>query len=275
MSRESAVMSEPPELDHEARQQRWSFISWPLLLAVAFIIFEVTNEPSFAALAMCLKFGWEDFRTAWWLKRTDPERGRGRACAWLYLAAGLWQTAIIGVAMVFLTVVLVGALQGNLQGAQGLLSLILGALAAIVFGFVLSTLATFIALAYARKHGVRPWLNGAVHFARRRREWPPLYGHRNRVLMLVVSAVVVACCLLLPVTLWIIAEAVRPAVPARVLREVLALGSLVCVIFLLPAALLFVIDMRRRGFFAKHPADCWGEEPLPMTEGDAEREEIV
>src|SRR4051812_3010858 len=113
-------MEEPTEPNPERPSHRWSFVSWPLILAVAFIIFEVTNQPSFAALAMCLKFGWEDFRTAWWLKRPDPDRGRGRACAWLYLAGGLWQTAVIGVAMVLLTVVLVAVLQGNQQGAAGL-----------------------------------------------------------------------------------------------------------------------------------------------------------
>ena len=77
-------MDDLNETGNESRSQRWSFISWPLILVIAFLIFEVTNDPAFAALAMCLKFGWEDFRTARWLRKTDPDRGRGKACFWLF-----------------------------------------------------------------------------------------------------------------------------------------------------------------------------------------------
>jgi hypothetical protein len=267
-------LNEPDSKDHS---QRWSFISWPLILVIAFLIFEVTNDPAFAALAMCLKFGWEDFRTARWLRKTDPDRGRGKACFWLYVAAGLWQTAVIGVAMVLLTVVVQAIVQGNGQGqaAFGLISLLAGALAAIVFGFILSTVATGIALLCAKKYRIRPWLNGAVHFARRRGEWPPFGGQSNRVMMVVVSAAVVLCCLLMPVGLWIATEALRQAFPPRILRQFASIGAVLCFIVVLPAALLFVFDLRRRGFFARHPADCWGEEPLPVVENDAHGEETV
>ncbi|MCE9533763.1 MAG: hypothetical protein K8T89_21935 [Planctomycetes bacterium] len=35
------------------------------------------------------------------------------------------------------------------------------------------------------------------------------------------------------------------------------------VIILLPALVVILYNLRKRHFFAEHPADCWGEEPLP------------
>ena len=69
---------------------------WALLLIVAWLVFELTAQPALAVAAVCVKFGWEDFRTARWLRRSDPDRLRGRACFWLYVASGLWKTAITG-----------------------------------------------------------------------------------------------------------------------------------------------------------------------------------
>jgi hypothetical protein len=263
-------MSEPYQEDNPPKQTG-SFLTLPALFAVAWIIYEVTHEPSFAALAMCLKFGWEDFRTAWWLRRTDPDRGRARACAWLYLAAGLWQTAIIGVAMVFLTVALTEVVQVQQGGVRDILSLIQGATVAIVFGFILSTVATVIALICAARAKVRPWLNGAVHFARRRGEWPPLYGRRNRVMLLVGTAIAVAFCVLLPVVLMIAAAAADRGGRQKGALAFISLLGVLAFVVLLPATVLFV----RRGFYADHPADCWGTEPLPVNDDETNRHEAA
>src|SRR5205823_1721793 len=52
---------------------------------VGWALYELTTQPALGAVAVCLKFGWEDFRTARWLRRRDPNRRRGRACFWLYV----------------------------------------------------------------------------------------------------------------------------------------------------------------------------------------------
>src|SRR5262245_49615175 len=82
----------------EARRRRWPF-GWLGLLALAWVLREMTHQPALAAVALCLKFGWEDFATARWLLRTDPFRRRARACSWLYFAWGLWKTALVAFLM--------------------------------------------------------------------------------------------------------------------------------------------------------------------------------
>ena len=53
--------------------------TWLGLLALAWIIVELTHQPALGAVAVCLKFGWEDFRTARWLYNTDPQLWRRRS----------------------------------------------------------------------------------------------------------------------------------------------------------------------------------------------------
>src|SRR5579883_2341719 len=84
-------------LHNEEMQRRSWFsrlhLSWPMLFVAGWLLYELTTKPTLGAVAVCLKFGWEDFRTAIWLRRNDPRRLRGRACFWLYLASGLAKTA--------------------------------------------------------------------------------------------------------------------------------------------------------------------------------------
>ena len=259
-------MYEPSEDTVDAPPRKSSFPALPVLLVVGWIIYEVTHQPAVAAMAMCMKFGWEDFRTARWLLRTDPSRSRGRTCAWLYIASGLWQAAVIGLAMVLLSVALDQVIQANRQGpgaAVELDKLLSGAAFTILFGFTFSTVATYIALLYAWRHDVRPWLNGAVHIARRNNEWPPLYGHTNRVLVPVISTVVMTCFILLPACLAILGMILHGAIPRHFLRGLVLLGSVFSVIILLPILVVILQNLRRQRFFAEHPADCWGQEPLP------------
>lgn len=267
MNGSESETSEPPT-------QHFNAVLWLLvILAVGWLIYEVTHSPAWAAMAMCLKFGLEDFRTAWWLLQTDPNRGRARTCCWMHIASGLWQVAIIGVAMVILTIALVYFLQVQQGNAAGILELIEGAFMAIVLGFILSTIATYIALLNAWRHDVRPWLNGAIHIARRRGEWPPLYGHQNRILVLVISTVLMTFLILMPILFAIVAAAVQPAIGRRNVPALQALGVFFSVFVLLPFSGVVIRKMRQRRFFASHPAECWGEEPLPDRKNAASNQE--
>jgi hypothetical protein len=261
--------------DDAPKPQGSSILTVPAIFFIGLIIYEVTNDPAMAAMGMCLKFGTEDFRTALWLKRHDPQAGRGTVCCWLYVASGLWQTAVIGVAMVLLTVVLCELIQGQQQvqaAGNDILSLLEGAFLAIFFGFVFSTLATYIALAYARRHRVRPWLNGAVHIARRNEHWPPLYGHGNRVMILVYTTIVVTFTILVPALLIIAVLIVQGIVPGKFLAGLAVLVPLFFYLLLLPTAIFTVVNMRRDRFFADHPADCWGDDPRHTGEPELEAE---
>jgi hypothetical protein len=258
----------------EEPTRQFNAVLWLLLiLAIGWLIYEVTHSPAWAAMAMCLKFGLEDFRTAWWLLKTDPDRGRARACCWLHVASGLWQVAITGVAMVVLTVALVYLMEIQQRNAAGILKLIGGAIVSIVMGFILSTLATYIALLNAWRYNVRFWLNGAIHIARRKNEWPPLYGHQNRVLVLVISTALMTFLVLAPLLLALAAAALQPAVGRQNIEPLQILGVAFSVFVLLPVAGLLIRKLRRLRFFAAHPADCWGDEPLLERNRQAENQE--
>src|ERR1700733_2601344 len=83
-----------------APRSRWRLpFTWLGLLAVAWVIVELTHQPALGAVAVCLKFGWEDFRTARWLYHTDTQLWRRRSTFWLYLAWGLWKTAVVAFLM--------------------------------------------------------------------------------------------------------------------------------------------------------------------------------
>jgi hypothetical protein len=265
--------SDPEMLD--SPPQRGSLVTLPLLFVAGWIIYEVTHNPGMAAMAMCLKFGWEDFRTARWLNRSDPDRERGRACSWLYIASGLWQVAIIGVAMVVITIALDELIQLGQQKPADMLNLLQGAVVAVLFGFVFSTVSTYIAMLCARRHGVRPWLNGAVHIARRHEHWPPLYGQRNRAMVLVATTLVITFVILVPVCLVIGAMLLQPILPRNVLTGLGVLLPLTIYFIMLPASIVFIVQLNRQRFFARHPADCWGEEPLSGAKQEADQDGTV
>jgi hypothetical protein len=215
-----------------------SFLSLPLILLIGLIIFEATSNPGWAAMSLCLKFGWEDFRTAFWLIRTDPHRKRGRACWWLYVASGLWKVGVSSFAMFVVIIILEGFFRPGGKGqGKGMLRLVFGVCMCLFFAFVLSAVATWIALFSAWWNNVPLWLNGSVRIARHRAEWPPLYGSRNRIGMLIATNTIFVFPFFMP---------------------------------LLPALLIWLHSMHRRRLFAKHPADCWGEGPVPETNAVAD-----
>ncbi len=68
----------------EARGFRWPF-GWGVMLALGWLVFELTARPRFGIAVTCTKLMWNDLVTArWWLKR-DPSLLRG-VCMMLLLA---------------------------------------------------------------------------------------------------------------------------------------------------------------------------------------------
>lgn len=55
--------------------------------------------------------------------------------------------------------------------------------------------------------------------------------------------------------------------PNQLVDSLLGLGVVFSFFILLPALIVAVQSLRRRRFFAGHPADCWGEDPLPEVYG--------
>src|SRR5207248_11253766 len=127
--------------------------------------------------------GWEDFRTAFWLKRHDPYRPRGRACRALYFAYGLCKVALMAMALllIFSIVEGVGARQGQPAQANPVLDL---PFLTAIFGCWLLAVISCWAFWLAFYYGFRLWLHPGVHSDRRQQRWPPGGDYRpadNRV----------------------------------------------------------------------------------------------
>src|SRR5262245_13407384 len=181
-------------LEPEPSPRRWRLpFTWLGLVALCVVVYELTHVPALGAMAICLKFGWDDFRTGYWLERTDPDRRRGRCCAWLYLGWGLWKTALVAFLM-SVGFAAVTPANAPAAGAAQVLAFA-GTFFIALLALLLATLATFVAVREAYSGGYRLWLDRAVHRARRANSWPPsplCEGRTNRLGVLVLTAVAVA-----------------------------------------------------------------------------------
>src|SRR6185312_8713422 len=158
------------EWKHEDETERGGWLgrlhlSWPALFLAGWLLYEFTAQPGPAALVACAKFGWPDVRTAFWLRRVDPDRLRGRACFWSYLTFALWKVAMMAtVAMIvigFLSVIFDRLQRQPPANNNGVSPVLGGALAAAAIGFGLSFPTTYIALWLALRSGIRLWLGHA------------------------------------------------------------------------------------------------------------------
>jgi hypothetical protein len=246
-------------------------LSWPVLLVLAWILYELTAQPAIGVAALCLKFGWDDFRTAFWLRWMDANRPRGRACFWLYLASGLWTSAIAGTVMTYGFLLVAGPQPQAVPGG-GPSPHLIGAMLTALVGFGLCTLATGISLGVSLWYGIRLWLDPGVHHARRNHVWPPPdtpRGRHNRVGWLVVTALVLTGIPALVLVLFAFAlhfgaagAGGRPAAPPFL---ALVLG-MACVVGL-PLFILAVREFLNRRVIAAAPSQCWGTEEydVPFT----------
>lgn len=145
---------------------RLGLFVFPIL---GFLAFELTTNPILGVFVACLKPGLEDGRTAFWLVRTDPNRSRGWACCFMFLAAGFWKTFAWSIALgVFLV-----CLSRLLEGGAVMQDSLTGSLFAALFGFVILILSSALAVGSALLARTRVWVSRDVHRARREGAWPP------------------------------------------------------------------------------------------------------
>jgi hypothetical protein len=242
------------EPDRPPRRWRLPF-TWLGLLAICLIVYELTHQPALGAVAVCLKFGWEDFVTARWLYYTDPDRRRGRACSWLYFAWGLWKTALVALVMSIAFAAVAPNRPPPPGGADPLLAFV-GTFMTTMIGFGLSTFATNCAVLLAWRGRYRLWLDRAVHRARREKCWPPspfCEGRRNRLGQVVLTSLGLSCVAGL---LLVLALLLRWAgqLPFLALGPALLLSPLLIVV------LREIINERVR---ATDPYQCWDAEDWP------------
>ncbi|MCA9258082.1 MAG: hypothetical protein KDA61_02725 [Planctomycetales bacterium] len=232
----------------------------PALLVLAWLLFEVTANATLSVLVTCLKFGWEDFRTANWLRRTDPQPVRGAACSWFYFASGVWKTAIVPILAVMLMSFFWASFfpmaRPNPQVAEQLLSAVtVGFMAAIVLVLVVS-----VAVVRSISTQTRVWVHHDLHHSRRRNVWPPEFphgplAHQNRGRSILATAILF-CTITFPVLMF------RVVVRLNAPQEMVAVLGLV---FGTPIAATFAYAVLRDRLFAQRPQECWAECDVPMA----------
>lgn len=240
-------------------------LTWPVLLGIGWLIYELTHKPALGAMAVCLKFGLSDFRTARWLSRIDTDRGRGHSCFWLFLATGLYKTAMTGTVLAITLTMVAGALRprGVQPPAQvfdwvGLKEAFIGAALTTLGGFILSVLVSHIALVTAMRNKVKLWLDGEVHRARKENVWPSCYpgaGRHNRAEFPIIVS------LIFTLGIASITTLIGTTILLRGLGGWSFLAGLTLGLFVFGGGLRLFLrgtERFRRDLFARSPQECWG-----------------
>ena len=93
------VSPPPPQ---ESLSSRWrEVVLSGDLFASGWILFEFAAAPGVGVAVASLKFGWNDFLTALWLRRRDPDRDRSAVCFWFFVASGLWKITVVAFLLTF------------------------------------------------------------------------------------------------------------------------------------------------------------------------------
>ena len=244
--------SEDFEVNRADPRGRWVL---PWLFLLGFLIYELTTYPALGVGTVCLKFGWEDFRTALWLRRTDPLPARARACFWLYMSFGLLKTAITGGILMLVCATFAAPVpnqQANLIGNAPSVEFVVAGMTAMG-AFMFSALSTCIAMFKAWRGRFKLWLSYTVHIARRQDCWPPpdlspqIPNQARAILLAAIIAIGTLICLSLVPLLLFIGQVVNP---------VLSTCCVVAMLIVVPILLFSIAGYVSRGLAAR-PSDCW------------------
>jgi hypothetical protein len=151
-------------------------LTLPGLLALGWLVFEATSQPALGVVIVCVKFGWNDLLTAYWLRMRDPEPERGWACFWLYLTSAFWKMGVGAFVLCFVLGMIQLGVEMNNPGAQGgfkeAIAVINQTALVVVLGFAFATVLALCTLWQAWQTGFKLWLNPNAHRARWRNCWP-------------------------------------------------------------------------------------------------------
>jgi len=232
-------------------------LAWSLLSLLALLVFELTAEPALSAVVLSSKAGWQDLLTALWLRRVDPNAGRGAACFWFSLMVGVM--TICGVAFcltIAIIVVTVIWVNMGLPVAAVFARHTIGRSIVALFGVtcvteVLVALLGLTGCIVARRHNVKVWVSPMLHRARLAGQWPPFDASapdlKNTGDRILVPAIAIAVIGVVFGTLVLVLGTPLPAVPVVLLALVAA------------AALVWL----SRGVTATTISECWPEAQTP------------
>ena len=216
--------------------QRWTeHITWSAMLALGWVLYEVTAQPSYGIAIVCAKFGWQDFATACWLLRWDPHRGRGRSSFYFYVASGLWRITVAAFFVTGCTLWIV-ALVGERGMAKPKHLIGVGITAAV--GITLLAVIPLMGAICAKAYRVKIWIDDTVHQSRRDHVWPPAGLGGNTIRGLLFPALIVPL-----------------LVTSLVTIKAFGVWGMLAIVF----TEAFTICTLFRGIAASTPAECWGD----------------
>lgn len=158
-------------------------LPWWLIAMFALFVAEIVH-PAIGVIVLCMKLGWNDFRTALWLWHRDPVHSRGAVCSWFYLSNGLW---LVWVSSFALMLVGIGTFALFLpkqpdhwpvgrpppdvdteMPVQMIMCVIVW-----LSSFASATMLTVVATVFALRRRMKIWISRSVSDSRRSNEWPP------------------------------------------------------------------------------------------------------
>jgi hypothetical protein len=255
------------EFESEAARRRRSAVAWGVLLTSAVVIYELTTQPALAGLALALKAGLRDFRTALWLRLRDPVGSRGAAHSWLFVCTA---TGLTCLAAFLILLALGGILAGfRLRPRAVVGEFARGCALTLVGAFAVSVLAGAWAAVRAWAGGHRLWVSPGVHDWRRADRFPPRPAEVNgyaAVLALTACGVLFG---LLPVLFGVLAKLV-PGVfaPPRQGPNPPGLFAFLAFWWAVLVALLVTWNRLRDRLTARSPADAWPDPPASPDPAD-------
>lgn len=239
------------EIEPTTSGRHWH-IPWWLLLAVAIVVAELTAHPAIGVAVFCLKFGLNDWRTAAWLCRVDPQPRRSHSIWWFLVGSGFLKIFLMS-SIAF--PVLAG--WWKVITKQNVKDEVLVAMTIGLCGMFFSFVVNHIGLYFASRRRVRVWLNRQLHLFRDRNVWPMRLTGANRLreilngsaLPAILAFVVGIGCLIV----FGMKQAFRPAITSGIVALVSSL-------------ILLGHGLSVKRIVARTSEECWGD--LPELELD-------
>jgi hypothetical protein len=242
-------------------------LAWLAVGLLAFLVFEWTADPALAVAACCLKFGGDGLATARWLRRTDPDRRRGRVVARFHTASAFWNVAGIATAMGIVAAQVARQLEALRRGPalNGPPRQVLGAFVVALVAFALAGLLSLFAVGSAWWGRVRVWHGPQARRARRLGLWPPsLAGSRpadfnGAILIVLVALLAVAIPAWFATTIAAIVAVVACVGPKAPLLPAVSVGVVLPIVafFLFARGVVAARAAVLGRIAASSPLECW------------------
>ena len=242
----------------------WNWhMPWWLLAALAFALIELKAKPAVGVMILCLRFGFNDWRTAGWLCRTDPQPQRARTIWWFLVGSGLLRIFVISVLVYPLLCAICAGFGFKPTRHEVRVSISFG-----LIGILLSLVVTHIGALLANRRGVKVWINRQLHVSRDRNEWPPCLNLPNQLKSIIGASSLPAIAASMFGLLILIGGTIAQQLPVAMIGSVVTAVS---------AIILINHQMLLRRITARTPDECWrtwrsparfSEPAIELTEDD-------